>query len=131
MLKLPIGGNFLALLYRGPVPLVQENVFFRGPQGELFYVERYLGEKVEGVVVYDLAGQLYPRSSFPAVITAKEGRFSLASFSLGMGGYSILVPRGAHGDPRFSGAFPHGWGGDRGGIAGEPYPKRDVHPGAA
>jgi lipopolysaccharide export LptBFGC system permease protein LptF len=68
--------ELLALLYRGPVPLVQENVFFRGPQGELFYVERYLGEKVEGVVVYDLAGQLYPRSSFPAVITAKEGSFS-------------------------------------------------------
>jgi hypothetical protein len=27
-------------------------------------------------VVYDLTGQLYPRSSFPAVITAKEGSFS-------------------------------------------------------
>ncbi|MGB9861982.1 MAG: LptF/LptG family permease, partial [Candidatus Bipolaricaulaceae bacterium] len=68
--------ELLAILYRGPAPLVQENVFFRGPQGELFYIERYSGQKAEGVVVYDLSGQLYPRSSFPAVITAKEGRFS-------------------------------------------------------
>lgn len=68
--------ELLTLLYRGPAPLIQENVFFRGPQGELFYVERYTGNKVEGVVVYDLSGQLYPRSSFPAVITAKEGEIS-------------------------------------------------------
>lgn len=68
--------ELLSLLYRGPAPLVQENVFFRGPEGELFYVERYRSERVEGVVVYDLAGRLYPRSSFPAVITAKEGILS-------------------------------------------------------
>lgn len=68
--------ELLTLLYRGPAPLVQENVFFRGPQGALFYVERYQGNKVEGVVVYDLSGTLYPRSSFPAVVTAKEGVFS-------------------------------------------------------
>ncbi|MGQ9700665.1 MAG: LptF/LptG family permease [Candidatus Bipolaricaulaceae bacterium] len=68
--------ELLSLLYRGPAPLVQENVFFRGPEGELFYVERYRSERVEGVVVYDLAGRLYPRSSFPAVVTAKEGILS-------------------------------------------------------
>lgn len=65
--------ELLALLYRGPVPTLQENVFFRGTRGELFYVERYTGARVEGVVVYDLSGQLFPRSLFPAVVTAKEG----------------------------------------------------------
>ncbi len=68
--------ELLTLLYRGPTPLIQEHVFFRGPQGELFYAERYTGEKIQGIVVYDLAGQLYPRSSFPAVITAREGLLS-------------------------------------------------------
>jgi lipopolysaccharide export LptBFGC system permease protein LptF len=68
--------ELLTILYRGPAPLIQEHVFFRGTEGELFYVERYSGEKVEGVVVYDLAGRLYPRSSFPAVVTAKEGEIA-------------------------------------------------------
>ncbi len=65
--------ELLTLLYRGPTPAIQENVFFRGTQGELFYVERYTGSRVEGVVIYDLSGRLFPRSLFPAVITAKEG----------------------------------------------------------
>ncbi|MFN3346929.1 MAG: LptF/LptG family permease, partial [Candidatus Bipolaricaulaceae bacterium] len=65
--------ELLTILYRSPTPLVQENVFFRGSQGELFYVERYTGARVEGVVVYDLSGRLFPKSSFPAVVTAKEG----------------------------------------------------------
>ncbi|MCS7239692.1 MAG: LptF/LptG family permease [Candidatus Bipolaricaulota bacterium] len=74
--------ELLSLLYRGPSPVIQENVFFRGAQGELFYVERYTGNKVEGVVIYDLSGQLYPRSSFPAVITAKTGQFSAGRITL-------------------------------------------------
>lgn len=86
--------ELLTVLYRGPAPLVQENVFFRGPQGELFYIERYLGQKVEGVVVYDLSGQLYPRSSFPAVITAKEGRFSAGQLSLKDGRILHFGPKG-------------------------------------
>ncbi len=65
--------ELLAILYRSPTPMVQENVFFRGPQGELFYVDRYTGAKVEGVVVYDLSGRLFPKSAFPAVVTAREG----------------------------------------------------------
>jgi LPS export ABC transporter permease LptF len=77
--------ELLALLYRGPAPLIQENVFFRGSEGELFYVERYSGDRVEGVVVYDLAGKLYPRSSFPAVITAKEGTISSGRLFLRQG----------------------------------------------
>ena len=77
--------ELLTILYRGPAPLIQENVFFRGSEGELFYVERYSGEKVEGVVVYDLAGRLYPRSSFPAVITAQEGTISSGRLLLRQG----------------------------------------------
>lgn len=84
----------LGLLYRSPAPLVQENVFFRGPKGELFYVGRYIGGKAEEVVVYDLAGQLYPRSSFPAVITAKEGRFSSGNLLLRDGRVLHFGPAG-------------------------------------
>ncbi len=86
--------ELLTLLYRGPAPLIQENVFFRGPQGELFYVERYTGERVEGVVVYDLAGRLYPRSSFPAVITAKSGTLSSGQLLLQEGRILHFGPQG-------------------------------------
>ncbi len=86
--------ELLGLLYRGPAPLVQENVFFRGPQGELFYVGRYVGGRAEEVVVYDLAGRLYPRSSFPAVITAKEGSFSSGQLLLKEGRVLHFGPSG-------------------------------------
>jgi LPS export ABC transporter permease LptG len=68
--------ELMAILYRGSVPSIQEDVFFRGAEGELYYVERYDGQRVMGVVVYDLRGRLYPQDGpFPNVITAREGWF--------------------------------------------------------
>jgi len=69
--------QLLSLLYRGEIPSPQEDVFFRGEKGELYYVSRYQGNRAYGIVVYDLAGELYPHQGpFPVVITAQEGRFS-------------------------------------------------------
>lgn len=69
--------KLLAILYRGRVPSPEEDVFFRGPHGELYYIARYQGDRAAGVVVYDLHGDLYPHSGpYPVVITAREGRFS-------------------------------------------------------
>lgn len=71
--------ELLSLLYRGrgEIPSPQEDVFFRGAKGELYYVSRYQGNLAYGIVVYDLSGELYPHQGpFPVVITAQEGRFS-------------------------------------------------------
>lgn len=77
--------DLLEILYRGPVPVVQENVFFRGSQGELYYIARYTGEKAEGVVVYDLSGRIYPPASFPTMVTAEEGEITTGRLALSEG----------------------------------------------
>ncbi|HEU68952.1 MAG TPA: YjgP/YjgQ family permease, partial [Candidatus Acetothermia bacterium] len=75
--------ELLALLYRGAVPQVQEAVFFRGLQGETYYVERTEGERLTGILVYDLTGRIYPvEGGFPTVITAGEGRFEGGTLEL-------------------------------------------------
>lgn len=40
--------EFLALVYRGAVPQVQQAVFFRGLYGETYYVERSEGDRLRG-----------------------------------------------------------------------------------
>lgn len=68
--------ELLSILYQGEVPAVQEEVFFRGSEGGLYYVRRYDGACAQDVVMYDLGGQVFPESGpFPAVVTAGEGRF--------------------------------------------------------
>lgn len=71
--------QYLALLVGGQRGGVspREEVFFRGPKGNLYYVRCYREGTARGIVVYDLAGRIAPPSGdFPAVITAKEGAFS-------------------------------------------------------
>ncbi len=71
--------EYMTLLLGGRMasPAPQEEVFFRGPKGNLYYVRRYQGGIARGIVVYDLAGRVAPPSGdFPAVITAEEGGFS-------------------------------------------------------
>jgi lipopolysaccharide export system permease protein len=57
------------LVFDDPLPQIQEDVFFR-TQNRTFYVRKiYRGsEKVEGVMIYELQPQGYPR-----ILTAKEG----------------------------------------------------------
>ncbi|MGQ9477503.1 MAG: LptF/LptG family permease [Candidatus Bipolaricaulia bacterium] len=57
---------------------IQDNTFFRDPQGRFFYVKHYDREsgRLEGIMVYDLAGAAYlPElgGRYPNVIVADEG----------------------------------------------------------
>ncbi len=53
------------------LPDIRENVFFKGPEGRLFYVNRYNEESstLENIVIYNLPG----KGKFPEVITANRG----------------------------------------------------------
>ncbi len=68
--------ELLTVLYRGEVPAMQEHVFFRGSEGELYYIQSYEEDRALGIVVYDLSGRVFPpQSPFPTVLTAESGRF--------------------------------------------------------
>ena len=68
--------ELLSVLYKGEIPSPQEHVFFRGSEGELYYVSNYQGSRAQGIVVYDLEGRLFPEEGpFPTLLTAEEGSF--------------------------------------------------------
>ncbi len=78
--------ELLTILYRGALPQVQQAVFFRGLYGETYYVERSEGDRLTGILVYDLTGRIYPvEGRFPTVITAQEGRFQGGTLELTTG----------------------------------------------
>jgi len=55
----------------------QEEVFFRGPKGDLYYIRRYRDGEARGIVIYDLAGRIAPPAGdYPCVVTAASGRFA-------------------------------------------------------
>lgn len=88
--------ELLTLLYRGAVPQVQQAVFFRGLHGEMYYVQRSQGDKLEGILVYDLTGRIYPvEGRFPTVITAQEGRFQGGTLELAAGRVLRFAPDGS------------------------------------
>ncbi|QAA77126.1 MAG: hypothetical protein BIP78_1360 [Candidatus Bipolaricaulis sibiricus] len=88
--------ELLALLYRGAVPQVQSAVFFRGLYGETYYVERSEGERLTGILVYDLTGRIYPAEGrFPTVITAQEGLFRGGTLELTTGRVLRFAPDGS------------------------------------
>ena len=75
--------EYMSLVLGGRAVAPQEEVFFRGPRGNLYYVHRYAGGKARGIVVYDVAGRVAPPTGdFPAVITAEEGGFSEGELEL-------------------------------------------------
>lgn len=53
------------------MPDIQENVFFKGPEGRLFFVNRFdeSNNILENIVIYNLPD----KASFPEVITARKG----------------------------------------------------------
>jgi len=57
-------------ILKDAMPDPQEEVFFKGPQGRLFYVEDYDQQQgiINNIVIYELEN-----NSFPEVITAKTG----------------------------------------------------------
>ncbi len=75
--------QLMSVLYRGEVPALQEDVFFRGQEGELYYIQSYEQNRALGVVVYDLRGRVFPpQGRFPTVLTAEEGRLKGGDLAL-------------------------------------------------
>lgn len=69
-------------ILKDAMPAPQEEVFFKGPQGRLFYVEEYDQKEAElnRVVIYELN-----KGEYPEVITAKEGKIEENSWRLNSG----------------------------------------------
>ena len=64
------------IIFRQGIPHVRANTFFKGPEGQFFYVRRY-DEKtgsLRGVLVYDIEGKVFPQAEAAiTIITAEEG----------------------------------------------------------
>ncbi|HEC63520.1 MAG TPA: LptF/LptG family permease, partial [Candidatus Acetothermia bacterium] len=87
--------ELLTILYQGEVPRPEEDLFFRGSEGELYYLSRYQGDRAWGIVVYDLEGKLFGEPGpFPVVVTASEGRFSSGELVLSSGRLLRFSPDG-------------------------------------
>lgn len=71
-------GLIRQLILKRGAPQIQDNTFFKDPQGRFFYVKHYdrKSGRLEGIMVYDLAGAAYlPElgGRYPNVIVADEG----------------------------------------------------------
>lgn len=65
-----------SIIFRQGVPHVRANTFFKGPEGQFFYVRRYDEEtgSLRGVLVYDIEGKVFPQAEAAiTTITAEEG----------------------------------------------------------
>ncbi len=73
------------VIFRQGVPQVQSNTFFKGPEGQFFYVRSY-NEKtgtLSGVLVYDVQGKLFPQAKAAVtILTAQEGRWEKDTWAL-------------------------------------------------
>ena len=76
------------IIFRGGVPHVRANTFFKGQEGEFFYVHSY-DEKtgtLSEVLVYDVTGKLFPQAkSAVTILTAKTGRWQGDAWTLDEG----------------------------------------------
>lgn len=59
-------------ILKQPLPDVQDNVFFKGPEGRLFFVNKYNQEEglLERIIVYELPDG----DEFPVIITARSAK---------------------------------------------------------
>jgi lipopolysaccharide export system permease protein len=77
-----------SIIFRGGVPHVRANTFFKGEEGEFFYMRNY-NEKtqaLEDIIVYDVTGDLFPQSDATVIIiTAQTGLWKGSSWSLNDG----------------------------------------------
>jgi LPS export ABC transporter permease LptG len=77
-----------SIIFRGGVPHVRANTFFKGQEGEFFYVRSY-DEKtnvLQDVLVYDITGDLFPQAKTAVtIITAKTGLWKGSSWALDEG----------------------------------------------
>lgn len=76
------------IIFRGGVPHVRANTFFKGQEGEFFYVRSY-DEKTKvlnEVLVYDVTGKLFPQAkSAVTILTAESGLWKGNSWVLDRG----------------------------------------------
>lgn len=66
------------IIFRHQIPTVHANIFFRGEQGQFFYVRRYdeAAGTLHDVIVYDIEGRLFPLAEAAVtILTAAEGRW--------------------------------------------------------
>jgi len=73
------------LIFREGLPRIQPDTFFKGPNSQFFYIDRYDDRdgSLYGVIVYDLDGRLFPQAETAVtVITAEQGRWADASWEL-------------------------------------------------
>lgn len=74
-----------AIIFRQGVPHIRANTFFKGPEGEFFYVRSYDENTgtLHEVIVYDVTGKLFPQSKAAVtILTAGTGRWSGDSWDL-------------------------------------------------
>ena len=66
------------IIFRQGTPHIRANTFFKGPEGQFFYV-RSVDEKdgsLRGVLVYDVEGRVFPQAQAAiTLVTAEEGRW--------------------------------------------------------
>ncbi len=73
------------IIFRQGVPHIRANTFFKGPQGQFFYVRRYDEEEgtLHEVLVYDIDGKLFPQAAAAVtILTAAEGRWEENTWTL-------------------------------------------------
>ncbi len=73
------------IIFREGTPHIRANTFFKGPQGEFFYVRRYdeKDKSLHDVLVYDTQGKLFPEAKAAVtILTAKKGRWENETWDL-------------------------------------------------
>ena len=60
------------LILQQAIPLIQENIFFKGGPDKFFYVKRYdkMNSLLEGILIYETSSYFYPR-----VLTARSAKW--------------------------------------------------------
>jgi len=73
------------VIFRQGVPQIQSNTFFKGPDGQFFYVRSYNDKTgtLSGVLVYDVQGKLFPQAKAAVtILTAQTGRWEKETWAL-------------------------------------------------
>lgn len=76
------------IIFRQGVPHIQANTFFKGPEGQFFYVRRYDAQDgtLRGILVYDIEGKVFPQAEAAVtILTAETGRWEKRAWDLDEG----------------------------------------------
>jgi len=73
------------IIFREGAPHIRANTFFRGPEGEFFYVRRYdeSDRTLHEVLIYDTQRKLFPTANAAVtILTAREGKWDKEAWDL-------------------------------------------------